>query len=189
MPTIDPITGKQLSGAAKLKRAKEREIVRAAASTAIITGDVVDAPAFQPLTLEPPPRRTDDIAVWAQIICQRISAMLIRDKAKAMPTAMAAIHLLRNLPKMRAAATMSEQAVEVEADGVELVLDNNAPPLDALAGPAWAYRRVAVVAYELLTGRRPLDELPLATAEIETAKLTCQFAAGHLVDVIISNRT
>ncbi len=146
MPTIDPITGKQLSGAAKAKRAKEREIVRAAKTA--IAADIVDSPSFQTLAIEPPPRRSDDIAVWAQIICQRISAMLIRDKAKAMPTAMAAIHLLRNLPKMRAAATMSEQAVEVESDGAELVLDDNVPPLDPLAGPAWAYRRVAVVAYE-----------------------------------------
>lgn len=184
MPTIDPITGKQLSGAAKAKRAKEREIVRAAKTA--IAADVVDSPSFQTLSIEPPPRRSDDIAVWAQIICQRISAMLIRDKAKAMPTAMAAIHLLRNLPKMRAAATMSEQAVEVESDGAELVLDDNVPPLDPLAGPAWAYRRVAVVAYDLLTGRRPLEDLPLATAEIETAKLTCQLAPGHLIDVIIA---
>lgn len=185
MPTIDPTTGKQLSGAQKAKRAKEREIVQAA--TAIVDGE---ATAFQPLTdVAPPPQRVDDIAVWAQIICQKVARRLVKDKAAAVPTAAAVVHMLRNLPKMRASATMSEQAVEVENDGRPIILDDDNPPLDPLAGPAWAYRRAAVVAYEILVGKRPVSELALASAELEVARLTCQFAVGHLVDILISNRT
>lgn len=183
MPSRDPVTGKELSGAAKTKRKRVREIAMAAAAQ--LDAEVVDSPVIH-LDIDEPPRRVSEIEVWAQVIMQRVSGLLIRDGAKAVPTAMAAIHVLRQMPKMRAAAAMSEQAVEVESDGAEIVLDDNVPPMDALAGPAWAYRRAARIAFDILTGRRPLDDLPTATLEIEAAKLTCQLSAAHLIDVIIA---
>lgn len=187
MPSINPRTGKQLSGAEKLARKREREVV--ASATSVTVADDSSSIAFTPMSITPPPQRVDDIVVWAQVVCQRVSASLMRDKAKALPTAMTAIHLLRSLPKMRPAAAMSEMAVEVENDGRPIVLDDNAPPMEPLAGPAWAFRRCATIAHELLTGIRPIDELPVAAVEIEAAKLTCQLSAGHLIDVIVSDRT
>lgn len=190
MPSVDPITGKQLSGAQKAKAKREREIVAASAAAAVAADAaalaVTDkAKGIIPLDIEPPPQRVDAVAMWAQIVCQRVSAMLMRDGAVAIPTAMTAVHVLRQLPKMRTSAHMSEMAIEVENDGRPVVIDDKMPPLDPLAGPAWAYRRVATIAYELLTNKRPVTDLPLAAAEIETCRLTCQFVPGHLIDVIV----
>lgn len=188
MPERDPVTGRELNGHQKRLRRQARLAVAAKADAAVAADasptTVIDnnVPVFKALDVNEPPTSVDGVEEWAQILLQRVAAMIRRDGVDAIPTAQVAIAGLRTLPKMRVAASASQQAIEVLAHerGVVVEVGDDEPPCDAMAGPIWAYLRAARLIHTVITGCF-VGEAAVFAAELEVLKLLCNFPSGHLI--------
>lgn len=200
MPSIDPISGRRLSGGAQRKQAAERSgltlqqrrgVVETTALVpakkpqveAVTTPDTCDYPAPSALLgLPEPPCRHGVAAVeaWAADVNLRAAMGLevVEDKAEA--TRLVVVGgLLRELAKMKDKAVRAEKDLKLRRLRLGEDIDDtpDVPPLgDPVAILLWSFYRLAALAHDAATAAswQPDGRIAAAKAYAAAGMLTCK---------------